>query len=230
MAVRSGWCCSRRWAPSASCSLIACVNVANPPADAIGVRARRKSPIRSRLARAAGHIIRQLLVESGLLAALGGGLGLAADVLRRRAGSMSRRKAPGRPSYLHFTLDATVLAFFAAILPHDRSPLRARAGAADVEDRHQRGHQRGGRGGISAAGARARWTNALVVGELAVTLVLWQARLHDPQLPRALPAGRRPETAHVLTMNLSLPDANAPDRRASRIVLSASRRTARRDR
>ena len=196
--------------------LIACVNVANLQLVRSTGRAKEMA-IRVSIGATRWRILRQLLVESALLAGLGGALGL----LLAFAGTRwfdAATQGLGRPYYLQFTMDGHVLAFFATVCLATGDSLRPGACAGtsrrrDVNDVIKKG----GRGAIGGPRAR-RWTSALIIGELTLTLVLLagagfmiRSFLALYRLDRGI------ETAHLLTMNLSLPDRKYPtaERRAS---------------
>ena len=134
----------------------------------------------------------------------------------------------GRPYYLQFTMDGRVLAFFATVclatgIIFGLAPA-LHISKTDINEVIKEG----GRGGSGGRRAR-RWTSALIVGELTLTLVLLAGagfmirsfltlyRL-DPGI----------ETAHLLTMNLALPDRKYPTPEQRADVLSPPRRTPRR--
>jgi len=147
--------------------LIACVNLANLLLVRGSGRARELA-VRAALGAGRGRLIRQLLVESALLAALGGALGLAlgaggARILAGIVPSNIRAIQDVRVDGLviGFTaLTACVSGLLFGVLPSFQS-----AGA------HLMGSIRGGGG--QRSGRRAGWLmNSLVVGELAVAVML----------------------------------------------------------
>jgi len=187
--------------------LIACVNVANLVLVRSGDR-ERELAVRSALGAGRTALVRQLLVESLVLAAAGGALGvlLAAwgvDLIRLStpAGIPRADGIALAPSVLLFALAVTAGAgLLFGIVP------ALRAARSSVT----RGLHRGGRG---AVGGRSRLHSVLVVAEVALGLSLlvgagllirsFDALTHvDP--------GIRP--AGVLSGRLSFPSARFPER------------------
>jgi putative ABC transport system permease protein len=147
--------------------LIACANIANLLTTRGSSRGRELA-VRAALGAGRGRMIRQLLIESLVLAVLGG---LAGIVVARWAVEVLVAMAPANaPRLDEVSLDATVLAFTALLtvvtgvvfglvpaLQHSR---------VDVTD----SLKDGGRGTIGTAGGRVR--QALITAEVALALVL----------------------------------------------------------
>ena len=122
---------------------------------------------------------------------------------------------------------ARVFAFLAGDLPRHRRRLRPGAGAARVEDRRQRGAEGRRPIGLGAASASRRWTGALMVGELALTLVLLAGAgfmMRNFLTLYRLDLGI--DTSQLLTMALALPERKYPSLRTAAGVLPAARGTA----
>ncbi len=149
--------------------LIACANVANLLLARAADRSREIA-VRISIGATRWRIVRQLLVESVLLAFVSGvaGLGLAYGGIRWFDANL---QDVGRPYWMVFTMDATVVAFFAAVclatgIVFGLAPALyvSRTSVSEVM-------KDGGRAG--SAGMRARrWTTGLIVAELTLTLVL----------------------------------------------------------
>ena len=149
--------------------LIACANVANLLLARAADRSREMA-VRVSIGATRWRLVRQLLVESVLLAFVSGvaGLGLAYAGIRWFDANL---QDVGRPYWMVFTMDATVVAFFAAVclltgIVFGLAPALyvSRTSVSEVM-------KDGGRSG--SAGMRARrWTTGLIVAELTLTLVL----------------------------------------------------------
>ena len=149
--------------------LIACANVANLLLARAADRSREIA-VRVSIGATRWLIVRQLLVESVLLAFVAGvaGLGLAYAGVRWFDANTTDI---GKPYWMVFSMDGTVVLFFAAVclvtgIVFGLAPALyvSRTSVSEVM-------KDGGRAG--SAGLRARrWTTALIVAELTLTLVL----------------------------------------------------------
>ena len=149
--------------------LIACANVANLLLARAADRSREIA-VRVSIGATRWRIIRQLLVESVLLACVAGiaGLGFAYAGVRWFDANTADI---GKPYWMVFTMDPAVFAFFAAVclvtgIMFGLAPALyvSRTSVSDVM-------KDGGRSG--SAGMRARrWSTGLIIAELMLTLVL----------------------------------------------------------
>ena len=149
--------------------LIACANVANLLLARAADRSREIA-VRVAIGATRWRIVRQLLVESVLLAFVSGvvGLGLAYAGIRWFDATT---QDIGKPYWMVFSMDAQVFAFFAAVclltgIVFGLVPALyvSRTNVSEVM-------KDGGRAGSTGMRAR-RWTTALIVAELTLTLVL----------------------------------------------------------
>ena len=187
--------------------LIACANVANLLLSRATNRAREIS-VRMALGASRWRVIRQLLIESVMLAAISGlgGLGIAAIGIRL----FDRATIEQRPYWIQFTMDGTVIGFFALIclgtgIIFGLAPA-LHISKTDVNEVLKEG----GRSG--SAGARAsRWTGALMVAELTLTVVLLAGA--GFMIRNFLTLYRFDlgiDTSKLLTMALALPERKYP--------------------
>ena len=188
--------------------LIACANVANLLLSRATNRAREIC-VRISLGASRWRVVRQLLIESVLLATISGlaGLGIAAIGIRLfdRA-----TQEVGRPYWIQFTVDGTVFAFFAAIclgtgLIFGLAPA-LHVSKTDVNEVLKEG----GRSGTAGVRAR-RWTGALMVAELTLTVVLLAGAgfmMRNFVTMYSLNLGI--DTSHLLTTQLALPERKYP--------------------
>ena len=149
--------------------LIACANVANLLLARSAGRAREVA-VRLALGATRWRVVRQLLVESVLLGAMGGVLGLGIAIFGVRAFDAAVADS-GKPYWIQFTIDYTVLGFLAAVCVLT-GILFGLAPALHVSRTNVHAVlKEGGRG--NAGGGRVRWlTGTMVVVEVALTLVL----------------------------------------------------------
>jgi putative ABC transport system permease protein len=182
--------------------LIACANLANLLAVRGATRAREFA-VRAALGAGRGQIIRQLLIESMLIALLGGLLGFLIAFWGRDA--VVALSPAGVPRLQEVTLDGWVLAFTLglALLTNflfGLWPARLSANA-DI----QLALKSGAHGSSDSLAAR-RTRNGLVVGEIALTLVLLiSAALVLKSFARAQSLSLGFEPRGLVTANLDLP-------------------------
>jgi predicted permease len=187
--------------------LIACANVAN----LVLIRAegrRRESAVRSALGATHRMLVRQSAMESALLAAVGGALGLVAAAVGVPA--VLRHAPPQLPRLDEVGVDGTVLLFtlgvtaLAAVLFGIAPMLRysPRVLLASLKQ--------GGRGGTQGPG-RMRARNLLVAAQTALALVLLVGSgllVRSFRQARATDLGF--EYRDLLTFRLSLPEGRYP--------------------
>ena len=146
--------------------LVACVNVANLMLARATAR-QKEFALRAALGASRWRIVRQLLIESLLLAMVGGAIGFALSLW---ALNLLLRAIPGQlPFWMNFTIDLRVLAFTLGItlltgLIFGAVPA-LQTSRVDLNDTLKEG----GRGAI---GFRGRSRSLLVVTEIALSLVL----------------------------------------------------------
>jgi putative ABC transport system permease protein len=188
--------------------LIACANVANLLLARSATRAREMS-VRISLGATRWRIVRQLLVESVLLSIVSGIFGLGLAYIGVRLFDAATQDV-GKPYWIQFTMDAQVLAFFAAVclgtgIVFGLAPA-LHVSKTDLNEVLKEG----GRSGSSGVRAR-RWTSVLIVAELALTMVLLAgAGLMMRSFLTLYRLDVGVETKHLLTMRLALPAQKYP--------------------
>ncbi len=180
--------------------LIACVNVANLMLARSTTRAREFA-IRAALGAPQGRLVRQLLVESTVVAAIGGAVGILLAAVGTRA--ILRALPSTLPRAAEVGLDIHVL-LFAALISLTTGIFFGLAPALRTARRDpQLALQEGGRGG---SGARHRLHGALAAAEISLAFVLL---IGAGLMIRTLGALRNVnpgfESNKVLTFGLSLP-------------------------
>ena len=188
--------------------LIACANVANLMLARSTNRAREIA-VRISIGASRWRIVRQLLIESIILAVISGLAGLSIAAIGIEWFDRATVDA-GRPYWIQFTMDATVVGFFALVclgtgILFGLAPA-LHVSKTDVSDVLKEG----GRSG--SAGVRARrWTGALMVAELTLTVVLLAGAgfmIRNFLTMYRLDLGI--DTSRLLTMNLALPERKYP--------------------
>ena len=187
--------------------LIACANVANLFLARATTR-QKEMAIRSALGANRWRMIRLLLIESVLIALLGGGFGLflaywGIDLL-------VVLKPANLPRIAEIGLDRNVFAFTLGLslltgIAFGLVPA-FQASKADVNDALKEGSR-----GASGGPARQRMRNVLVVSEVALSLVLLiGAGLMIRSFARLLAVDPGFKADHVMTEEVSLPESKYP--------------------
>ena len=206
--------------------LIACANVANLLLSRAMAR-QKEVAIRSALGASRVRLLRQLLTESLLLSLAGGGLGLL--LAWGGVALFSSAKSYSLPQFNAVQVNGTVLAFTLA-LAIVTGVLFGVFPALQTSRPDMHGELKGGAGSSISPGRRRRFTsNALVVAEIALALILLVSAgllLKDFAHLRSLDIGVRRDG--VWTAAVQLPEANyKTDRQQydfSQALLERSRR------
>jgi predicted permease len=188
--------------------LIACANVANLLLAKSATRAREIA-VRFALGASRASVVRQLLVESVLLAFLGGlfGLGLAVWSVRLFDAAVANT---GKPYWIVFSFDPIVFGYFAAIclttgIVFGLAPA-LQVSKTNVSDTLKEG----GRGTSGAVRAR-RLTSAMVVAEITLTLVLLVgAGLMIRSFLKLYAFELGADVSRMLVMRMQLPERKYP--------------------
>jgi predicted permease len=188
--------------------LIACSNVANLLLARSAERAKEVG-VRVSLGASRGRVIRQLLVESVMLSTIGGIVGIPLAYTGIRIFD-SLTQNVGKPYWMEFSIDPSVLLFFFAIC-FVTGVVFGLAPALHVSKTSlNEVLKEGGRSGSTGIRAR-RWTNGLLVVQVALTLVLLAGAgfmMRSFFVLYRLDLGF--ETPRVLTMQVNLNDRKYP--------------------
>ena len=183
--------------------LISCANVANLML-ARSVQRTREIAIRASLGAARRRVVRQLLIESAVLATLGGTLGLCVSIVGAR---LFRSAIPENtlPYWLDYSMDVRVVAalvsvsigtlFVFALLPaiHTSKTDISRV----LKDSARTGTERR---------AAQRWTTAFLAAEFGLAVVLFSQLALSFHIARPpLPSDLAIDTRDVLTAAITLP-------------------------
>ena len=188
--------------------LIACTNVANLLLSRSAYRAREVA-MRMALGATRWRVVRQLLLESVVLSAVGGAAGLVLAV----AGVglfETAMQASEKPYWLVFTVDRVVVGYVAAICMLT-GVLFGLAPALHVSQSNSYDAlKEGGRG--ATGGRRLRWfSSAMVVAELALTIVLLAgAGLMTRSFMKLYAVDIGIDIDRLTTMRLQLPEGKYP--------------------
>jgi putative ABC transport system permease protein len=149
--------------------LIACSNVANLMLARAADRVREVA-VRVSLGATRWRIVRQLLVESVLLAFVSGVVGLGLGYLGIQWFDGETQNI-GRPYWMTFDLDGRVFAFFAVVCLATGVLFGIAPALYISKTNVNEIMKEGGRSGSGGVRTR-RWTSALIVAQLTLTLVL----------------------------------------------------------
>ncbi len=187
--------------------LIACANVTNVQLTRAAERSREIS-IRTALGAQRGRIVRQLMIESIVLAALGGLVGFVFSGLGIRAFDIATR--PFRPYWIDFSFNATVFGYLAAVCLGSGVLFGLAPAVHAVRTSVNESLKQGSRGQTGGAGSR-RFSSMMVVGQIALSIVLlFGAGLLMRSFWNLYHLNLGVNTDNILTGDVSLPKSKYP--------------------
>jgi predicted permease len=186
--------------------LIACANIANLLISRAAGRSREIA-IRSSLGATRWRLVRQLLVESLLLAAAGGGAGVFVAIAGVRLW-LASMPAANWPYWYHFEVAPHVLAYIVEVTVG--AALMFGVGPAWYLSNRNPATRLSVRAHVTAAAAAPqRWSDLLLASQFALTLALLAgAGLLARTLIAVYRADARVDTEHVLLSGIELPPQN----------------------
>ena len=190
--------------------LIACANVANLLLARSADR-EREIAVHVSLGATRGRIVRQLLIESILLAILAGGVGLLLSVVGIQWFDAAVTEEIGKPYWMEFTMDPIVFVFMAGVCLAT-AVLFGLAPALQVSKTDVNEVLKEGSRGSSSGRRARRWADALIVGEIVLTLVLLSgAGFMMGSFVKLASMDLGIETSRLLTMQMYLPLTQYPE-------------------
>ena len=190
--------------------LIACSNVANLLLARAAHRSREIA-VRVALGATRWRIVRQLMVESLMLAFISGAVGLGLGMVLIRWFE-AETASVGVPYWMVFSMDASVFAFFTAVCVITGIIFGLAPALHISKTNVNEVLKEGGRSGSGGVRAR-RWTAGLIVAELTLTLVLLAGAgfmmRSFMNMYRFEPGF---ETSRLLMMSIILPGRKYPSR------------------
>ena len=189
--------------------LIACANVANLLLARSADR-EREIAVRVALGATRGRIVRQLLIESVLLAILAGVAGLLISVAGVRWFDGVTQNV-GKPYWMEFTMDPIVFVYMAGVCLAT-AVLFGLVPALQVSKTNVNEVLKEGSRGSSGGRRARRWADLLIVGEIVMTLVLLSgAGFMMGTFLKLASMDTGFETSRLLTMQLYLPLTQYPE-------------------